>query len=416
MVESPAGPVAITGLGCICPLGNSPEAAYAAHVRGDSGIRLLEAPWADGLQVRMAGQVDLDMAVELGEYLVNRLDRFSQLALLASRQAWAASGLRDSGLRPERLAVVMATGIGGLSTMMDQHQRVLSGAKRVHPLGIAMAMPNAATAQIAMEIGAGGGAHAPVSACASGAEALAWASLLLGSGKVDAVLVGGAEAAVHPLTLRGFAEMRALATRHDSPASACRPFAADREGFVLGEGAGALVLERLDDARARRAAVQALLLGTGMTSDAHHLAMPHPDGVHAARAIALALADAGLAAADVHFISAHATGTRIGDLAEARAIQAVFGAATDQLRVTAPKGSLGHLLGGAGAVESVLTIKALQEGVVPMSANSTPRDPEIPLHIPTTSEACLPRERQRFAIKNTFGFGGHNVSLVWASA
>lgn len=416
MPESLSAQVAVTGLGCICPLGNTPEAAYSAYARGDTGISLLAEPWAETFKSRLGGLAKLDMVAELGDYLVSRLDRFSQFALLASRQAWNASGLHDSGLAPERLAVVMATGIGGVNTMLDQHQRLISGAKRLHPLGIAMAMPNAATAQISMEIGACGGAHAPVSACAGGAEAIAWGLMLLEARKVDAVLVGGAESAIHPLAIRGFSEMRALSTRLDDPASSCRPFAADREGFVLSEGAGAIVLERLEDARARHAQVQALLMGAGMTSDAHHLATPHPEGVHAARAISLALRDADISAQDVNFISAHATGTRIGDLAESRAIETVFGASTQNLWVTAPKGALGHLLGGAGSVESVLTIKALQAGVVPVSVNSTPRDPEIGLNIPTASEPCLVNRSQRFAIKNTFGFGGHNVSLVWASA
>jgi len=415
MPESLSAPVAVTGLGCVCPLGHNPDSAYSAYARGDSGICLLPDPWAIALKTRLGGVVKLDLAGELGDYLVSRLDRFSQLALLASRQAWHASGLQDSGLEPERLAVVMATGIGGVHTMLEQHQRLLSGAKRLHPLGIAMAMPNAATAQISMEIGACGGAHSPVSACAGGAEAIAWGLMLLQSRKVDAVLVGGAESAINPLGIRGFSEMRALSSRLDDPASACRPFAADREGFVLSEGAGAIVLERLEDARARSAQVQALLLGAGMASDAHHLATPHPEGVHAARAIRLALRDADLSPHDVDFISAHATGTRIGDLAESRAIETVFGASVEDLWVTAPKGALGHLLGGAGSVESVLTIKALQAGVVPVSVNSTPRDPEIRLNIPTCSEPCLVNRSQRYAIKNTFGFGGHNVSIVWAS-
>jgi 3-oxoacyl-[acyl-carrier-protein] synthase II len=415
MPESSSAPVAVTGLGCICPLGNTPESAYSAYARGETGIHLLTQPWAESLRSRLGGLVSLDVVSELGDYMLSRLDRYSQLALLASRQAWQASGLSASGLALDRLAVVMATGIGGFNTMLDQHHRLISGAKRLHPLGIAMAMPNAATAQISMEIGACGGAHAPVSACAGGAEAIAWGLMLLEARKVDAVLVGGAESMIHALAIRGFSEMRALSSRLDDPASACRPFAADREGFVLSEGAGAIVLERLEDARARHADVQALLLGAGMTSDAHHLATPHPEGMHAARAITLALQDAGLVPQDVDFVSAHATGTRIGDLAEARAIETVFGAYSDHLWVTAPKGGLGHLLGGAGAVESILTIKALQAGVVPASVNAIPIDPEIRLNIPTSSEPHLAHRSERYAIKNTFGFGGHNVSLVWAS-
>jgi 3-oxoacyl-[acyl-carrier-protein] synthase II len=409
-------PIAVTGLGCMSPLGASPELAFAAHVKGCSAAALLQDSWAENLRSRLACKVDFDAVLELGEFLANRLDRYAQLALLASRQAWAASGLKDCSLEPERLAVVMATGIGGMVTMLGQYERAIVAGKRGHPLGIAMAMPNAAAAQIAIEIGACGGSHAPVSACASGAEAVAWAQMLLAAGRVDVVLVGGAEAAIHPLTLKGFSEMRALATGLDKPTSACRPFASDRDGFVLGEGAGALVLERADQAKARGAEVHGLLLGAAMTSDAHHLAMPHPEAQHAAQAISRAIRYAGLTPLDIHFISAHATGTKIGDLAESRAIQSVFGAAIDQLWVTAPKGSLGHLLGGAGAVESILTLKALQTGVVPLSLNSQPRDPEIPLNIPASSEQCLPMQRQRFAIKNTFGFGGHNVSLVWASA
>lgn len=408
-------PIAVTGMGCITPLGASPDQAFAAHVEGRCAAAPLQDEWAENLRSRIACRVAFDAAADLGDFLANRLDRYAQLALLASRQAWSESGLQHAELEPERLAVVMATGIGGMVTMLDQYQRVIVLGKRSHPLGIPMAMPNAASAQVAMEIGACGGAHTPVSACASGAEAVAWAQMLLASGKVDAVLVGGAEAAIHPLTLKGFGEMRALSTNLDSPTSACRPFASDRDGFVLGEGAGALVLERAEQAEARGAKVQGLLLGTGMTSDAHHLAMPHAEGQHAARAISLAIRDAGLTPADIHFISAHATGTQIGDLAESRAIQSVFGAAIDQLRVTAPKGSLGHLLGGAGAVESIFTLKALEAGVVPLSLNSEPRDPEIPLNIPTGTEQCLPMQRQRFAIKNTFGFGGHNISLVWSS-
>lgn len=407
--------IAVTGLGCITPLGATPEQSFLAHIEGHSAAGLLQDSWAEDLRSRLACRVEPDVGSELGEFLANRLDRYSQLALLASRQAWAVSGLQDVALEPERVAVVMATGIGGMVTMLGQYQRVMVAGKRGHPLAIAMAMPNAAAAQIAIEIGACGGAHSPVSACASGAEAVAWAQMLLAAGRVDAVVVGGAEAAIHPLTLKGFSEMRALSCKLDSPSSACRPFASDRDGFVLGEGAGALVLERADQAKARCAEVQGLLLGAAMTSDAHHLAMPHPEGQHAARAISLAIQDAGLMPSDIHFISAHATGTKIGDLAESRAIQSVFGSAIDRLLVTAPKGSLGHLLGGAGAVESIFTLKALQAGVVPLSLNSTPRDPEIPLNIPTSSEKCLPMQQQRFAIKNTFGFGGHNVSLVWAS-
>jgi 3-oxoacyl-[acyl-carrier-protein] synthase II len=279
-----------------------------------------------------------------------------------------------------------------------------------------MAMPNAAAAQVAIELGAHGGAHSPVSACASGAEAIAWGQMLLATDQADVVVVGAAEAAIHLVTMRGFAEMRALSSRHGDPAGACRPFASDRDGFVLGEGAGVLVLERLRDAQARRAPIEGVLLAAGMTSDAHHLAMPHPDGLYSAEAMQKALRAADVGPEEISMISAHATGTALGDVAEARALSQVLGPATDQVWVTAPKAGLGHLLGAAGAVESILTLKALQQAVVPRSLNSDPPDPEIPLRIPRHHNEPLDPHSRHLAIKNSFGFGGHNVSLLWASA
>jgi 3-oxoacyl-[acyl-carrier-protein] synthase II len=362
----------------------------------------------------MAAAVQCDTESLLGEFLVNRLDRCSQFALLAARQAWSASGLGGHGIAADRMAVVIGTGIGGQSTFIQQYERNAAGARRVHPLAVAMAMPNAAAAQVAIELGAHGGAHAPVSACASGAEAIGWGQMLLAADQADVVVVGGAEAPIHLATLRGFAEMRALSCRHVDPAGACRPFAQDRDGFVLGEGAGVLVLERLSDAQARHAPIEGLLLGVGMTSDAHHLAMPQPEGLHAAEAIRKALRVAEVGPEDLSMVSAHATGTTLGDIAEARALRLVLGAATDQVWVTAPKAGLGHLLGAAGAVESILTLKALQKAVVPRSLNADPPDPEISLRIARNGNEPLSPQGRRLALKNSFGFGGHNVSLLWA--
>lgn len=406
--------VAVSGLGCITPLGNDPESASAAYFSGLNASRENPQPWAAGLAYRLWSPVVCDIESLLGEFLVNRLDRCSQLALLAARQAWAASGLANHGIPADRLAVVIGTGIGGQSTLIQQYERNAAGAKRVHPLAVAMAMPNAAAAQVAIELAAHGGAHAPVSACATGAEAIVWGQMLLATDQADAVVVGGTEAAIHLVSMRGFAEMRALSCRHDDPEAACRPFAADRDGFVLGEGAGVLVLERLADLQARRGPMEGLLLGSGMTSDAHHLAMPHPDGLHSAEAMRKALRGADLTPQEIAMISAHATGTALGDLAEARAVGHVFGGSTDQVWVTAPKAGLGHLLGAAGAVESILTIKALQQGVVPRSLNADPPDPEVQLRIPRHQNETLDSKRRHFAIKNSFGFGGHNVSLLWA--
>jgi 3-oxoacyl-[acyl-carrier-protein] synthase II len=412
---SPFTDVAVSGVGCITPLGNNPDAASESYLHGLSASSELVGPWASGLSARIVAPVSCDMGEQLGDFLVNRLDRCSQLALLAARQAWAASGLGELGVPGERLAVVIGTGIGGQSTLIEQYERNAAGARRIHPLAVAMAMPNAAAAQVSIELGAHGGAHAPVSACASGAEAIVWGQMLLATDQADVVVVGGTEAAIHLVTMRGFAEMRALSCRHDDPAGACRPFAADRDGFVVGEGAGVLVLERLSDALARRATIEGVLLGSGMTSDAHHLAMPQPDGLHSAGAMQKALRSADVAPQEIAMISAHATGTSLGDLAEARALRRVFGPATDQVWVTAPKAGLGHLLGAAGAVESILTLKALQKAVVPRSLNADPPDPELALRIPRHRNEPLDPQRRHLVLKNAFGFGGHNVSLVWAS-
>lgn len=414
MSQSPV--IAVSGVGCVTPLGNDPDTACDAYLHGLSACRRLEAPWASEKDPFLAAVVQCDTESLLGEFLVNRLDRCSQFALLAARQAWSASGLAEHGIPGERLAVVLGTGIGGQSTLIQQYERNAAGARRVHPLAVAMAMPNAAAAQVAIELGAHGGAHAPVSACASGAEAIGWGQMLLAADQADVVVVGGAEAAIQLATMRGFAEMRALSCRQADPAGACRPFAANRDGFVLGEGAGVLVLERHTDALARHAPIEGLLLAAGMTSDAHHLAMPQPDGLHSAAAIWKALRAADAGPEDLSMISAHATGTSMGDLAEARALRAVLGAATDRVWVTAPKAGLGHLLGAAGAVESILTLKALQKGVVPRSLNADPPDPEIPLRIARHRNETLHPQGRHLALKNSFGFGGHNVSLLWASA
>lgn len=408
--------IAVTGMGCVSPLGSTPDEAFTANLDGSSATRKLQEAWATGRDQYLAATVQTSPESLLGEFLANRLDRFSQFALLAARQAWAASGLGDHGGLGSRLAVVLGTGIGGQSSFIQQYERSAAGARRIHPLAVAMAMPNAAAAQVAIELGAYGGAHAPVSACASGAEAIVWGQMLLSADQVDVVVVGGAEAPIHLATMRGFAEMRALSCRHEDPEGACRPFAEGREGFVLGEGAGMLVLERLRDAEARHAPIEGLLLAAGMTSDAHHLAMPQPDGLHAAEAIQKALRGADVRPEDLAMISAHATGTLLGDMAEAQALRLVLGAATDQVWVTAPKAGLGHLLGAAGAVESILTLKALQKAVVPRSLNSDPPDPQIPLRVARQRNENLNRESRHLAIKNSFGFGGHNVSLLWASA
>lgn len=404
--------VAVTGIGCVCPLGNDVPSATQAYLDGGCGIQRLQNPQFDKLSSPLAACAELDLESLLGGYLCNRLDRCGQLAVAAAREAWTQANLVSGTVSPERIAVVLGTGIGGQTSLLQQHERYLNHSRRAHPLAIVMAMPNAASAQLAIELGAAGGAHTPVSACASGAEAIALGRILLLSNEADVVVVGGTEAVIHPVTLQGFAEMRALSTRHHDPAGACRPFAADRTGFVLGEGAGILVLERMQDACARRASIQGTIRGAGMTSDAIHLAAPDPEGWRSSQAMIKAMNAAGIGASDVDLISAHGTGTVIGDLAEARAIHRALGSAVDDVWVTAPKASLGHLLGAAGAVETILTLMAMQLGSIPVSLNGKPEDPEIHLRLPSQTMALQKGLAPQLAIKNSFGFGGHNISLV----
>jgi 3-oxoacyl-[acyl-carrier-protein] synthase II len=315
------------------------------------------------------------------------------------------------------VAVVIGTGIGGLATLENQHTILLDkGPTRVNPLTVPMLIPNAAAGQIAIDLGLHGGAHTPVSACASGAEALLLAQLLLRDDRADVVLAGGTEAPVNRLGLVGFAAMRALSCRNGAPELASRPYGQDRDGFVLSEGAGVLVLQRERDIGTTATPPLGWLLACGSSSDGHHIVAPEPEGLQASLAISDALRRAGLTVADLSFVQAHATGTPVGDLAEARALRRSLGAALDHLPVTAPKGQLGHLLGAAGAVETILALQALRQGVVPRSVNADPLDPDVDLAVVQSQSLVLPQQAgERYALKNAFGFGGHNISLVIAA-
>lgn len=407
--------IAVTGLGCVCPLGVDPESAANNYLSGQTSISVLGDSWASNLPSRLASLVNFDVEAALGPFLSNRLDRSSQLAVLAARQAWTQSALGSYKLG-DRLAIIIGTGIGGQCTSLHYHDVFNSNPnRRGHPLAVVSAMPNAAAAQLAIEFEAYGGAHTPVSACSSGAEAIAWARLMLESDLVDAVVVGGTESVIHPMNFRGFSEMRALSQLHDDPSTACKPFAKDRCGFVLGEGAAVMVLERSADAVSRSAAIHGFLLGSGMTCDSHHLAVPNPEGTHAATAMKKAMQSAKCTAEDIAFISAHATGTSLGDLAEARAIHLAFGDKANDVYVTAPKANVGHLLGASGVVESLFTLIALREKRIPQSLNCLQKDPDIALSIASEPHLTIAKHR-KYALKNTFGFGGHNVSLVWSAA
>ena len=413
----PTERLAVTGWGCITPLGASVESTWQATLAGRSGIAAVAEHWATDLPARIAGRVQDDFNASLEPVLQRRLDRSAQLALVAARQAWAHAAPHCGGVDPRRVAVVMGTGIGGLATLERQHTNLLqSGPGRVNPLTVPMLIPNAAAGQIAINLGLHGGAHTPVSACAAGAEALLIAQFLLQDDRADVVIAGGSEAPVNRLGLVGFSAMRALSCRNDQPELASRPYAEDRDGFVLSEGAGVLVLQRAGDLASDGPAAQGWLQACGSSSDGHHIVAPEPEGLQASEAISDALRRGGLTASDLSFVQAHATGTPVGDLAEARALRRGLGQALDSLPVTAPKGQLGHLLGAAGAVETILALKALRQGTVPRSVNSTPLDPAIDLAVVQESPYSLPSSaRERYALKNAFGFGGHNISWILAA-
>lgn len=396
--------VAVTGLGAITPLGPDVAALQDGLLTGRSGARLLHEPEFAELPARLAATCDITGRLERVE--ARTLDRVQQLALIAAREAWADAGAPD--VAAERLAVVIGSGIGGALTILGQldvlHAR---GPRAVSPHIIPMLMPNGPAATVGLEVGARAGVHAPVSACASGAEALALGMTLLRDGRADVVVAGGTEACVHPLPLAGFAQMRALSTRHDAPQEASRPYDKGRDGFVLGEGAGVMVLMREQDAAARGAHVYGRIAGAGTTSDAYHVTAPDPLGTGAARSIELALRDAGVGAADLGHINAHATSTPIGDVAEARALALALGSARPP--VTATKSCTGHLLGAAGAVEAIATLLAMRDSLVAPIRNLDDPDDDVDLDLVRMQPRRVEHE---VALSTSFGFGGHDVALV----
>jgi 3-oxoacyl-[acyl-carrier-protein] synthase II len=406
--------VVVTGLGATTPVGGDVASTWEGLLTGRSGIRLIDDERYADLPVRFAGQAAVEPTEVLERAEARRLDRCQQLALVASREAWADAGAPE--VDPERLGVVVATGIGGIVSLLEQNEILNTrGWTRVSPMSVPMLMPNGSAAWVGLDLGAKAGIHTPVSACASGAEAVAYALEMIRSGRADVVVAGGTEACIHPITVASFAAMRALSTRNDAPERASRPYDKGRDGFVMGEGAGCLVLESAEHAAARGARVYAEVAGVGLTADGHHIAQPDPEGRGAKRAIAEALASAGAAPSDVIHVNAHATSTPQGDVAEATAIRAVLGSATDGVAVSGTKSMTGHLLGGAGAVESVAAVLALHHRVAPVTANLEDPDDEIGLDV-VHGEARALRGGDAVVLNNSFGFGGHNVALVFRSA
>jgi 3-oxoacyl-[acyl-carrier-protein] synthase II len=405
--------IVITGLGATTPLGGDIDSLWQGLLAGRSGVRRIDDlmasyAYADELPTKIAAPMAVSPADVLPRTQARRMDRCQQAALVAAQQAWGDAGAPE--VDPTRLAVVIGTGIGGVNTLLEQDDLIESkGPNRISPLTVPMLMPNGPAAWVSLEYGARAGVYTPVSACASGAEALALAAQLIRSGEADVVIAGGAEAAIAPLTIAGFAQARTLSKRNDDPEGASRPFDVGRDGFVLGEGAGVMILERADFAAARGVRPIGRLAGAGITSDAHHITGPDPTGAGQIRAILKAVSAAGLQPADIDHVNCHATSTVVGDLGEAAAIQQALG---NDVVLTAPKSSIGHLVGAAGAVEAIITLLSVRNGVIPPTLNLEQKAPEIELDIVSGE----PRKQHlEAALCNSFGFGGQNVSLLFTA-
>ncbi len=413
MTSPSATRVVVTGMGATTPVGGTVAESWDAILAGRSGARPLEFDWVAQYQlpVTFAAQLHTPPDQVLAKVETRRLDPSSQYALIAAREAWADAGSPD--IDPERIAVAVGSGIGGVHTLLNQWDTLREkGPRRVYPLAVPMLMPNGPAAAISLELSARAGSHTPVSACASGAEALGYAVQLIRSGRADVVVAGGTEAAMHPMPIAGFAAMQALSTRNDDPEGASRPYDISRDGFVLGEGAAVIVLESEEHARARGARIYAELAGVGMSADAYHITAPEPEGAGAARAMLEAIATAGATPADIAHINAHATSTPVGDVAEANAIRRAFGELAGAIPVSATKSMTGHLLGAAGSLEAIFTILALHHRLAPATINLVDLDPEVGLDVVRGSHRTLP-EGELLALNNSFGFGGHNVALAF---
>lgn len=396
----------ITGAGTINPLGATVAETWSGLLAGRSGIAALETDWAEQLPVRMAGQVTADLSEHLTTRELKRMDRCGQLALVAAREAWQQAGAPD--VDPERFAVVIGSAYGGLGSTLEQDRALASGGpRRVSPHTLTRLMVNGPAAWVSIDLGARGGARTPVSACASGAEAIVQGAEMIRSGAADVVIAGGVDASVNDLVISGFSQIRALSTRNDEPQRASRPFDGGRDGFVLAEGAGIVVLESEAHARARGAAVLGAVAGGAVTSDANDIVAADP--AMQRRVMQKALASAGMQASDIGFVHAHATSTPVGDRLEAQAISAIFGA---DVPVTSTKGHTGHLLGGAGALAAVVVVQALQTGQLPGTVNLEALDPEVNLNIVTARAHPLAPGSAPAGLVNAFGFGGHSVALV----
>jgi 3-oxoacyl-[acyl-carrier-protein] synthase II len=406
--------IVVTGIGASSPVGGTAPESWSALLSGASGTRTLDHDWVAkyDLPVTFAAQAKVRPDTVLERPEAKRLDPASQFALVAAREAWADAGSPE--VDSERFGVDFATGIGGMWTMLDAWDTLKEkGPRRVMPMTVPMLMANAAAAAISMHLGARAYARTVASACASSTESIVNGVEHLRLGLADIVIAGGSESAIHPMTIASFSAMQALSRRNDDPATASRPYSIDRDGFVMGEGAAALVLEREEDAIARGAKIYAAVVGGGVTADSYHITAPEPEGLGASRAVRLALEQAGASVDDVTHINAHATSTPTGDIAEYKALLSVFGDRVHEIPVSATKAATGHLLGGTGALEAVFTILALRDRQAPPTINVAQQDPEIPLRI--SDQPIGLGDGPQLAISNSFGFGGHNAVAAFTT-
>jgi 3-oxoacyl-[acyl-carrier-protein] synthase II len=410
-------PVVVTGIGATTPLGGDAPSTWEALLAGKSGVRRIDADWAEELPVKIAAQVAVDPSEVLDRVEARRLDRSAQLGVIAAMEAWrdAGYGLKeDNPVDRERLGVAIATGIGGLQTLLvNWDLQKDKGARRVSPLAIPMLMANATAANVSLRLGAQAGVHTPVSACASSNESIALGLDMIRLGRADVVVVGGTEGVIHPLPIACFAQMQAMSRRNDEPERASRPWDVDRDGFVLAEGAAMFVIETLEHAQARDAKIYGELAGAGITADAHDMVQPNPTGHTQALAMTRALREGALDPADIVHVNAHATSTPQGDITEASSIRQALGEDTEAI-VNGTKSMTGHLLGGAGALESLATLLALRHRKVPPTINLDNCEPDLGIDI-ATKVRDLP-SGDLAGINNSFGFGGHNVAVALTNA
>ncbi|WP_094700215.1 beta-ketoacyl-ACP synthase II [Brevibacillus laterosporus] len=403
--------VVITGMGVVSPIGNDVESFWSNLVQGTSGISYIDTFDTSKHKTKFAGGVkDFDAESIFGRKEARRMDRFSQFALVAAEQALEDSGLVLEEIDLERLGVYVGSGIGGIQIMMDQEQVLKDrGPDRVSPLLVPMMIANMAASMISIKYGAMGPSMSPVTACSIGNTAIGESMRLIKSGGADVVIAGGTEAAITELAVASFGNATALSTRNDQPEKASRPFDADRDGFVMAEGAGILILESLSHAKKRNARIYAEVMGYGASSDAYHIVATHPEGKGAYQAMKLALQEAGIQPEQIDVISAHATSTEVGDRSETMAIKQLFGEKAYQIPVTANKSMTGHMLGAASAVEAIALIKSLQEGIIPPTINQEKQDPICDLdYVPNKAR----KAEVRVGMSNSFGFGGHNAVIV----